>query len=158
MSHQILIYDSLHVRCFLNEVEMKTKINDITDIRQIFYLIEELDTHQQDEIEVGIMKATGSVRSTVEKLTMKDDTKHLQDISNRSQFILFQLENLKHSKNNRRYNVLTLVLSLKAPIISSGCYRYLQSLEYLSASPINTRRLYSNMDLDTYFIEYFKVI
>ena len=158
MSHQILIYGSLHVRCFLNEVEMKTKITDITDIRQISDLIEELDTHQQDEIEVGIMEATDSVRLTVEKLKTKDDTKELKDISIRLQFILCQLENLKLSKNNRRYNVLTLVLSLKAQLISSGCYRYLQSLECLSLPhPSTLRRLYSNMGLDTYFIDYLKV-
>ena len=114
-------------------VVIKTKITDITDIRQISDLIEELDTHQQDEIEVGIMEATDSVRLTVEKLKTKDDTKELKDISIRLQFILCQLENLKLSKNNRRYNVLTLVLSLKAQLISSGCYRYLQSLECLSS-------------------------
>ena len=97
MSHQILIYGSLHVRCFLNEVEMKTKITDITDIRQISDLFEELDTHQQDEIEVGIMEASDSVRLTEDKLKTKDGTKELKDISIRLKFILCQLENLKLS-------------------------------------------------------------
>ena len=46
-SHQILIYGSLHVRRFLNEVDI---ITDIAFIRQISDLIEELDTHKQDEI------------------------------------------------------------------------------------------------------------
>ena len=75
MSHQILIYGSLNVRCFLKEIEIKTKITDFTDIRKISDLIEELDTYQQDENEVCIMEATDSVRVTVEKLKTKDDTK-----------------------------------------------------------------------------------
>ena len=69
-----------------------------------------------------------------------------------------QLENLKVSKNSRKYNVLTLVLSLKAQLISSGYYRDLQSLECLSLPhPSTLRKLYSNIGLDTNFIEYLKV-
>ena len=158
MSHQILIDDTLHVKCYLNEVFIRTKIGQIDDIRQISLLIEELDTHQQDEIEFGMNKAIESVRSTVEKLTTEKDSKDFQSIFNRLQFILCQLENLKVSKNNRKYNVLTLVLSLKAQLISSGCYRYLQSLECISLPhPSTLRRLYSNIGLDTNFIEYLKV-
>ena len=61
-------------------------------------------------------KAIVSVRSTVEKLTIEKDSKDSQSIFNRLQFILCQLENLKVSKNNRKYDVLTLVLSLKAQL------------------------------------------
>ena len=94
-------------------------------------------------------KAIESVRYTVEKLTTERD---FQSILNRLQFILFQLENLKESKNNRQYSVLTLVLSLKAQLISSGCYRYLQSLGCISLPhPSTLRRLYSNIGLDTNF-------
>ena len=51
-----------------------------------------------------------------------------------------------------------MVLSLKAQLISSGCYRYLQSLECLSLPlPSSLRRLYSNIGLDTNFIDYLKV-
>ena len=44
MSHQIFINTTLNVRCFLNEVEVPTKITDIYDIRKISELTEELDT------------------------------------------------------------------------------------------------------------------
>ena len=62
------------------------------------------------------------------------------------------------SKNNRQYNVLTLVLSLKTELISSSCYRYLQPLESLSLPHLFTlRRLYSNISLDINYIYYLKV-
>ena len=154
MSHQICIDDTLHVRCFLNEDEIPTQITLISDIRQIYQLTQEFDTHRQDDIEIGINNATCTVRSTIEKLTTSQEG----SVFNRLQFILCQLENLKVSKNNRRYNVLTLVLSLKAQLISSGCYRYLQSLECISLPhPSTLRRLYSNIGLDTSFIDYLKV-
>ena len=145
MSHQICIDDTLHVRCFLNEDEIPTQITLISDIRQIYQLTQELDTHQQDDIEIGINNAICTVRSTIEKLTTSQEG----SVFNRLQFILCQLENLKVSKNNRRYIVLTLVLSLKAQLISSGCYRYLQSLECIFLPhPSTLRRLYSNIGLD----------
>ena len=91
-------------------------------------------------------------------MTTREEGKYSQDIFNWLQFILCQLENFKLSKNNRRYNVVTLILSLKAQLISSGCYRYLQSLECLSLPhPSTLRRLYSNIGLDTNFIYYLKV-
>ena len=70
MYHQICINDTLHVRCFLDKVEIfPNKITSIPDIRQISQLIQELDIYQQDDIEFGINKAICSVRSTIEKLT-----------------------------------------------------------------------------------------
>ena len=152
------IDDTLHVKCFVNKDEIPTQITPISDIRQISQLTQELETHQQDDIEIGINNAIYSVRSTIEKLTTCEKGKDSQSIFNRLQFILCQLENLTVSKNNRRYNVLTLVLSLKAQLISSGCYRYLQSLECISLPhPSTLRRLYSNIGIDTSFIDYLKV-
>ena len=94
MSHQICINDTLHVRCFLDEVVIPTKITSITDIRQISQLTQELDTYERDDIEIGINKAICSVRSTIEKLTACEEGKEFQGIFNQLQFILCQLENL----------------------------------------------------------------
>ena len=53
---------------------------------------------------------------------------------------------------------MTLVLSLKAQLISSACYRYLQSLDCLCLPHLSTlRRLYFNIGLDTDFVDYLKV-
>ena len=153
MSHQICIDDTLYVKCFVNEDEIPTQITPISDIRQISQLTQELETHQQDDIEIGINNAIYSVRFTIEKLTTCEKGKDSRSIFNRLQFILCQLENLTISKN--RYIVLTLVLSLKAQLISSGCYRYLQSLECISLPhPSTLRSLYSNIGIDTSFIDY----
>ena len=65
ISHQICIDDTLHVRCFVNEDEIPTQITLISDIRQISLLTQELDTQQQDDIEIGIYDAICSVRSTI---------------------------------------------------------------------------------------------
>ena len=158
ISHQISIDDALHVRCFVNEVEVKSQITHLSDIRQIYQLTQKLDTHEQDDVAIGINNAINSVRSTIEKFTICEEDSQSMSIFNRLQFILCQLENLKVSKNNHRYNVLTLVLSLKAQLISSGCYRYLQSLDCISLPhPSTLKRLYSNIGLDTSFIDYLKV-
>ena len=134
MSHQIILNEELNVECFLNEVPIRTQISKITDIRQISELLQDLDTYQKpDEIEIGITKAIKSVEYIIGKLTDNEDTTmhNSQTLLSRLQFIICQLENLDASKTRRRYNILTLVLSLKAQLISSGCYRYLQSLDCL---------------------------
>ena len=100
MSNQICIDDTLNVKCFVNEDEIPTQITPISDIRQISQLTQELDTHQQDDNEIGINNAIYSVRSTIEKLTPCEKGKD-SHIFNRLQFILCQLENLTVSKNNR---------------------------------------------------------
>ena len=160
-SHQIICNKELNVKCFLNEVPIQTRISQITDMRQISQLLQELDKYQKpDDIELGITKAIESVKYTVEKLTTNEVTTihDSQTLLNRLQFILCQLENLDMSKTRRRYNVLTLVFSLKAQFISSGCYRYLQSLDCLSLPhPSTLRRLYSNIGLETNFVDYLKV-
>ena len=86
-SHQICIDDTLHVKCFVNEDEIPTQITPISDIRQISQLTQELETHQQDDIEIGINNAIYSVRSTIEKLTTCEKGKDSQSIFNRLQFI-----------------------------------------------------------------------
>ena len=99
-------------------------------MRQTSQFVQELDTYQRpDEIKFGITKAIECVKYTVEKLTTNEDTTghSSRTLLNRLQFILCQLENLDITKTRRRYNVLTLVLSLKAQLISSACYRYLQN-------------------------------
>ena len=80
MSHQIFIDTTLNVGCFLNEVEVPTKITDIHDIRKISELTEGLDTYQQDDIEAGINKAIGAVRSTIKKLSTYEDGKDSQGV------------------------------------------------------------------------------
>ncbi|KAI6656087.1 hypothetical protein LOD99_11326 [Oopsacas minuta] len=71
--------------------------------------------------------------------------------------ILCQLENVLKSKNIKRYNFETLVLSLKCQLISPVCYVYLQSLDSLSLPNLSTlKRLYSNFGLDSEFINYLK--
>ena len=119
MSHQIICNTELNVKCFLNEVPIQTRIYQITDMRQISQLLQELDTYQKpDDIELGITKAIESVKYTVEKLTTNEVTTihDSQTLLNRLQFILCQLENLDMSKTRRRYNVLTLVFSLKGEV------------------------------------------
>ena len=128
-------------------------------MRQISQLIQELDTYQRpDEIKLGITKAIEFVKYTVEKLTTNENTTghSSQTLLNRLQFILCQLEYLDITKIRRRYNVLTLT-SLKAQLISA-CNRYLQSLDCLCLPYLSTlRRLYSNIGLDTDFVDYLKV-
>ena len=52
-----------------------TRISQITDMRQISQLLQELDTYQKpDDIELGITKAIESVKYTVEKLTTNEVT------------------------------------------------------------------------------------
>ena len=75
MSHPIICNKELNVKCFLNEVPIQTRISQITDMRQISQLLQELDTYQKpDDIELGITKAIESVKYTVEKLTTNEDT------------------------------------------------------------------------------------
>ena len=66
MSRQICIDDTLPMRCFVNEDEIPTQITLISDIRQISQLTQELDTHKQDYIEIGINIAICSARSTIQ--------------------------------------------------------------------------------------------
>ena len=123
--------------------------------------MQERDKYQRpDDIKLGITKAIECVKYTAEKLTTNEDTTghSSQTLLNRLQFILCQLENLDITKTRCRYNVLTLVLSLKAQLISSACYRYLHSLDCLGLPHLSThRRLYSNNGLDTDFVDYLKV-
>ena len=57
----------------------------------------------------------------------------------------------------RRYNIETLVLSLKCQLISPVCYKYLQSLDCLSLPHLSTlKRLYSNFGLNPEFTNYLK--
>ena len=75
----------------------------------------------------------------------------------RVQFILCQLENVLVTKTLRRYNIETLVLSLKCQLISPVCYKYLQSLDCLSLPHLSIlKRLYSNFGLDAEFTNYLK--
>ena len=75
MSHQIIFNEQLNVRCFLNEAPIRTRISQITDMRQISQLIQELDTYQRsDEIKLGITEAIECVKYTVEKFTTNEDT------------------------------------------------------------------------------------
>ena len=105
----------------------------------IFSLKSNYPAHQ---IKLGITKAIECVKYTVEKLTTNEDTTghSSQTLLNRLQFILCQLENLDITKTRRRYNVLTLVLSLKAQLMSSTFYRYLHSLDCLCLPHLSTLR------------------
>ena len=50
----LTIRSGLMMKCFVNEDEIPTQITHISDIRQISQLTQKLDTHQQDDIEIGI--------------------------------------------------------------------------------------------------------
>ena len=78
------------------------------------------------------------------------------DVS-RLQFVLCQLRNSIVSKNRRRYNVLTQILSLKTHLISPASYQYLQSISCISLPHSNTLQiLYSSFGPENELFTFFK--
>ena len=115
--------------------------------------------HTPDKIEFWVKKATSLLKECLTELENLDDVADYKfpSLIDRLHFIIGQLDNSLQPKNRRRYNLVSLVFSLKAQLISPACYKYLQSLECLSLPHTSTlRRICSNVGLDTEFLTFLK--
>ena len=144
------INEFLITKAFAYTNEISLDQSTITDIRQIEVLFEKLEHVEEPSllgfksIKEQISNATNQLRAVAYNIEEENNIEHIpmiksvNDSTNQSkllprlQFIINQLENIIVSKNNRRYNLITLVMALKCQLVSPACYRYLQSLDYVS--------------------------
>ena len=165
IEYSLSINESLVVKAFAKSQQVKLALNTITDVRQIEDILEKLEHVEEvscqntQSLPQLITNATSQLRTAVSNLEEENELVH--DYTNRSdilphlQFIFNQLENLLVPKDHRRYNLITLVMSLQSQLISPACYRYLQSLDYISLPHHSTlQRLYSNIGLDSEFTRF----
>ena len=86
---------------------------------------------------------------------MEDRDNYSSSVIAKLQFIFCQLDNIFIPKNRRRYNIITLVMSIKTHLISPACYIYLQTLECLSLPHVQTlNKLYSSFGIENDFSTY----
>ncbi|KAI6654495.1 hypothetical protein LOD99_891 [Oopsacas minuta] len=147
---------------FYEGIRIPLSLTQINDIRQLNDLLKEIENHSAptnspETFQRHIREATGSIRKAIDSLSTGEESGNQQPLLSSLQFILCQLDNALIAKTMRRYNIETLVLSLKCQLISPVCYRYLQSLDCLSLPHLSTlKRLYSNFGLDSEFTNYLK--
>ena len=176
IAYTLSINEYLITKAFAYNKEISLdQINKLIDIRQLEVLFEKVEHFEEPSlpdfktIEEQISNATNQLRvvacSIEEEFEVENIStiKSVNDSTTNSkilphlQFIINQLENILVSKNNRRYNLITLVMALKCQLVSPACYRYLQSLDYVSFPHHSTlQRLYSNIGLDSEFVSYLK--
>ena len=146
----ITINDSLTPTGFYHNTQIPLSIDHLNDIRQINIIISDVTLFTKDFVERNISEATTNIESTVSKIENSSDLleKYL-DLLPSLKFLLCQLENILIPKSRRRYNVVAMVLALKAHLISSTCYNYIQSLNYIILPhPSTLRRLYGTIGLE----------
>ena len=146
----ITINDSLTPTGFYHNTQIPLSIDHLNDIRQINIIISDVTLFTKDFVERNISEATTNIESTVSKIENSNDLleKYL-DLLPSLKFLLCQLENILIPKSRRRYNVVAMVLALKAHLISSTCYNYIQSLNYIILPhPSTLRRLYGAIGLE----------
>ena len=156
--------ETLHTIGFYEGVRLSLSLPQINDIRQLNILLKEVEHHyipvnSPETFQHHIRESTVSILQAIDLLSpsIREDSGDQQAVLLRVQFILCQLENVLVTKTMRRYNIETLVLSLKCQLISPVCYKYLQSLDCLSLPHLSTlKRLYSNFGLDAEFTNYLK--
>ncbi|KAI6655342.1 Transposable element P transposase [Oopsacas minuta] len=147
---------------FYEGIRIPLSLTQINDIRQLNDLLKEIENHSAptnspETFQHHVREATGSIRKAIDSLLTGEESGNQQPLLSSLQFILCQLDNALIAKTMRRYNIETLVLSLKCQLISPVCYRYLQSLDCLSLPHLSTlKRLYSNFGLDSEFTNYLK--
>ena len=160
----LTITETLHTIGFYEGVRLSLSLPQINDIRQLNILLKEVEHHSipvnsPETFQHHIRESTVSIHQAIDLLSpsIREDSVDQQAVLLRVQFILCQLENVLVTKTLRRYNIETLVLSLKCQLISPVCYKYLQSLDCLSLPHLSTlKRLYSNFGLDAEFTNYLK--
>ena len=68
-----------------------------------------------------------------------------------------QLENSIVLKNRRRYNMITMILSLKSHLSFQACFRQLRNMDCISLPHESSlHNLYSQFGLDTEFLTFLK--
>ena len=88
---------------------------------------------------------------------MFSDSGHTSELLPKLYFILGQLENAIVKKPRRRYNMVTMILSLKSHLSSSACYKQLRQMDCISLPHESSlRRMYSSFGLDTEFLPFLK--
>ena len=86
---------------------------------------------------------------------MFSDSCHTCELLLKLYFILGQLENAIVKKPRRRYNIVTMILSLKSHLSSSSCYKQLRQMDCISLPHESSlRRMYSSFGLDTEYIPF----
>ena len=158
-----IIDSTLTARGFFQSKEISLGIDCISDVRQIEILLTKLvDTISRSSKKISkprdmIAEATALLQNAVSCIE-DHSNEDIDDKSNDApflpslQFILCQLGNLCIQKNRRRYNTITQIIALKAHLISSTCYNFLQSLECIALPHFNTiQKLYSSFGLDNEF-------
>ena len=164
----LIIDSTLTARGFFQSKEISLGIDCISDVRQIEILLTKLvDTISRSSRKISkprdmIAEATALLQNAVSCIE-DHSNEDINDKSNDApflpslQFILCQLGNLCIQKNRRRYNTITQIIALKAHLISSTCYNFLQSLECIALPHFNTiQKLYSSFGLDNEFTTYLK--
>ena len=143
---------------FHNTTQIALSISKITDVRQIYSLIEEVSNYSLDSIELAVRSATANLSHSITELEENHDeysTTTYSELLPRLHFIHCQLKNVLFPKTRRNYNVVTTIMSLKCELISPAAYRYLQSLECISLPHHSTlRRLSENIGLEKDFISH----
>ena len=83
-------------------------------------LLDEIMDHTPDKIEFWIKKATSLLKECLTELENFVDVADYKfpSLIDRLHFIIGQLDNSLQPKNIRRYNLVSLVFSLKAQLIS----------------------------------------
>ncbi|KAI6658772.1 hypothetical protein LOD99_15097 [Oopsacas minuta] len=158
----LTITETLHTMGFYEGIRIPLSLTQINDIRQLNDLLKEIENHSAptnspETFQHHVREATGSIRKAIDSLSTGEESGNQQPLLSSLQFILCQLDNALIAKTMRRYNIETLVLSLKCQLISPVCYTYLQSLDCLSLPHLSTlKRLYSNFGLDSEFTNYLK--
>ena len=147
-----------NTKAFFHNTQIALSISKVTDVRQIYTLIEEVSNYSLDSIELAVRSATANLSHSITELEKNHDeysTTTNSELLPRLHFIHCQLKNVLVPKTRRNYNVVTTIMSLKCELISPAAYRYLQSLECISLPHHSTlRRLSENIGLEKDFISH----
>ena len=159
ITSSIKIDNWLTVKGFVHNTQIPLSVSSISDVRQVYTLMTEIEGYKRNSFECNILAAVKWLR------TAKLNLENLDEISDENshylpslEFVLSQLENLLVSKTRRKYDLITMFLALKCQIISPACNTFLHTQEYLILPHHNTlRRLYTSIGLEDEFISYLKV-
>ena len=146
IERSVLIDHDLFIKAFgINNIPIcisRISINDTRQIESSLYEVDNFSTPTHSEhtstehsinnyVKLAINELENAI-NLVECDTLDlDVTDDLFTCTESIKFLLYfivgQLTNLNHSENNRRYDILTQVFSLKIHGLSPACYRNIQS-------------------------------
>ena len=151
----------LSVSPWFHGQSIPTSLNSINDIRQIESLLHPIssksvsDDHGTKSHTFHIPRAKEHIEKVIDLVIMEDGDTYSSSVIAKLRFILCPLDSIFIPKNRRRYNIITLVMSIMTHLISPACYISLQTLECLSLPHIQTlNNLYSSFGIENDFSTY----